>query len=115
MVQQTLIASIVVLGMGGFTFKKDFLKNEYLPMIGTTLLTLILCVDGIISRIDGLVLLGCFAAYMYYLWIPKSDILYSRKGEEGKQKRSKGRPGGHGWDDHHSRGVLTLHYSERGR
>lgn len=79
-VQQTLIVGIVVLGMGGLKFRKSFLKHQYSVMVGTTLLTLILCIDGTISRFDGLILLISFFAYMYFLWRGKSDVIYSRKG-----------------------------------
>ncbi|MFB6217344.1 MAG: sodium:calcium antiporter [Candidatus Aenigmatarchaeota archaeon] len=78
-VQQTLVVGLVVLGMGGLTFKKDFLKHQYSVMVGTTLLTWILCVDGVISRLDGLVLLGAFIAYMYFLWREKSHVIYERE------------------------------------
>jgi cation:H+ antiporter len=67
-VQQTLILGIVVLLMGKLVFTKDFLLTAYLPMIGTTLLTLILAWDRTLSRVDGLILLGCFVAYMIFLY-----------------------------------------------
>lgn len=74
-VQQTLVVGIVVLVMGGLTFKKSFLKKDYLPMIGTTLLTMILAFDGVLSRLDGLILLGCFTAYMFYLYKNQRDLV----------------------------------------
>ena len=81
-VQQTLIIGIVVLGMGGLNFSKEFLKKDYLPMIGTTLITLILSVDvflsdfAVLSRIDGLILLGCFIGYMIFLYKSQSSIIH---------------------------------------
>ncbi|MFB6088836.1 MAG: sodium:calcium antiporter [Candidatus Aenigmatarchaeota archaeon] len=82
-VQQTLVVGLVVIAMGGLKFEKDFLKKDYLPMIGTTLLTLVLCVNpfifsdfGILSRWDGLVLLGSFLGYMYFLWKKQSSIVH---------------------------------------
>ncbi len=66
-VQQTLIIGVVVLLMGGIKFKEEFLFKDFLPMIGTTLLTLLLAFDGIISRLDGLILFSAFIAYVYFL------------------------------------------------
>lgn len=67
-VQQTLVLGLIVLLMGGFTFKRDFLFTAYAPMIGTTLLTLILAWDGILSRVDGGILFGTFLIYLYFLY-----------------------------------------------
>lgn len=67
-IQQTFVLGLVVLLTGGFVFKKDFLKTAYLPMIGTTLMCIILGIDGTYSRIDGLILVGTFIAYMYFLY-----------------------------------------------
>jgi len=76
-VQQTLVVGLVILSVmimhhkGEFEFSESFLKKNYLPMIGTTLMTMILAWDGILSRLDGLVLFGSFLAYMYYLYYTK--------------------------------------------
>jgi cation:H+ antiporter len=67
-VQQTLILGLVVLLAGKFVFRKDFLRTAYLPMIGTTLMTLFLGWDGILSRIDGLILFATFVLYMAFLY-----------------------------------------------
>jgi cation:H+ antiporter len=67
-IQQTLVLGIVVLLMGSLVFKKSFLLTAYLPMIGTTLLTLILGWDRTLSRLDGAILLITFLAYMVFLW-----------------------------------------------
>ncbi|MDY6777859.1 MAG: sodium:calcium antiporter [Candidatus Nanohaloarchaea archaeon] len=56
-----------------FTFEKSFLKKDYLPMIGTTLMTLVLAWDGVLSRIDGLVLFSSFIGYMYYIYHTRQD------------------------------------------
>lgn len=84
-VQQTLVIGIVVLGMGGLTFNKDFLKKDYLPMIGTTLLCIILGVDGTFSRIDGLILLGCFFGYMFFLWKKQSSVVEDHPKRESSE------------------------------
>ncbi len=67
-VQQTLILGLVVLLMGGLYFKKEFLMTAYLPMIGTTLMCIILGWDGLYSRVDGAILVGSFIGYMIFLY-----------------------------------------------
>ncbi len=68
-VQQTLIMAIVVLLAGGLRFRRYFLWKSMIPMIATTIMCIVLGVDGIYSRVDGLILFGSFIAYMYYLYI----------------------------------------------
>lgn len=67
-IQQTLIMAIVILLAGALSFKRYFLWKSMGPMIGTTLLCIILGLDRTYSRLDGLILLGTFIGYMYYLY-----------------------------------------------
>ena len=67
-IQQTLILGLVVFFMGTLEFKKSFLKTGYLPMITTTLMCIVLGLDGIYSRLDGLILFSSFIAYLGYLY-----------------------------------------------
>lgn len=84
MIQQTLIVGIVVMIMGGLTFRKSFLKTAYLPMIGTTLMCLILGWDGTYSRIDGFILFSTFIAYIIYLYKREDSHVISEKRESSK-------------------------------
>jgi len=84
-VQQTLIMAIVILIAGGLRFKRYFLWKSMIPMIATTVMCIILGVDGTYSRVDGLILFGTFLAYMYYLCI-----------DERKHYREED----HGFDEH---------------
>lgn len=68
-VQQTLIMAIVVLIAGGLHFKRYFLWKSMIPMIATTIMCIVLGVDGTYSRLDGAILFGTFIAYMYYLYM----------------------------------------------
>ncbi|MFN2303604.1 MAG: sodium:calcium antiporter, partial [Anaerolineales bacterium] len=68
-VQQTLIMAIVVLMAGGLRFRRYFLWKSMIPMISTTIMCIVLGVDGIYSRVDGIILFGSFLAYMYYLYV----------------------------------------------
>ena len=73
-VQQTLVVGVVILisiiigSSGEFEFSKEFLEKDYLPMIGTTLMCMVLGWDGIYSRLDGMVLFGTFLSYMWFLF-----------------------------------------------
>jgi len=67
-VQQTLIMGIVILLAGTLYFRRYFLWKSMIPMIGTTVMCLILGFDGNYSRIDGAILFGTFIAYSYYLY-----------------------------------------------
>ncbi|QRN84444.1 sodium:calcium antiporter (plasmid) [Chloroflexota bacterium] len=68
-IQQTLIMAVVILMAGGLQFKRYFLWKSMIPMIATTVLCIILGVDGVYSRLDGVILFGSFLAYMYYLYV----------------------------------------------
>ena len=68
-VQQTLIMGIVILLAGTMYFRRYFLWKSMIPMIGTTIMCLILGLDGNPSRIDGAILFGSFLAYTYYLYM----------------------------------------------
>jgi len=67
-IQQTLIMALVVLLAGGLRFRRYFLWKSMIPMIVTTIMCIVLGVDGTYSRVDGIVLVGSFLAYMYYLY-----------------------------------------------
>ncbi|MEA4812559.1 MAG: hypothetical protein VB108_08325 [Anaerolineaceae bacterium] len=68
-VQQTLIMGIIVLLAGSLYFRKYVLTKNMLPMIGTTIMCIILGMDGSFSRVDGAILFLSFIAYSYYLYI----------------------------------------------
>ena len=79
-VQQTFVLGLIVLLMGGFVFKRSFLLTAYLPMIGTTLMCIILGLDRSYSRLDGLILFGTFFVYMAFLYKREKNIrLISKK------------------------------------
>ena len=80
-VQQTLIMAIVVLIAGKLHFKRYFLWKTMLPMIITTLMCIVLGIDGQYSRIDGMILFGSFIAYMFYLY--KDERKYYREEDHG--------------------------------
>jgi cation:H+ antiporter len=67
-VQQTLILGIVVFLAGKLYFRRYLLWKSLLPLILTTLVCLLLGLDGSFSRLDGLVLFGLFVGYTYFLY-----------------------------------------------
>jgi len=67
-VQQTLILGLVVLISGALRFHRYFLWKSMIPMIGTTVMCIVLGWDRTYSRLDGLILFGTFIAYTYYLY-----------------------------------------------
>ena len=67
-VQQTLILGLVVLISGTLYFRRYFLWKSMIPMIGTTVMCIVLGWDRTYSRLDGLILFGTFIAYTYYLY-----------------------------------------------
>lgn len=73
-VQQTLVLGLVVVAVGGFRFSRAFLLRHYAVMMGTTLLTLALAWDRVLSRFDGAVLLFGYVLY--------AGIQYRRRDEE---------------------------------
>ncbi|MHB9033311.1 MAG: sodium:calcium antiporter [Anaerolineae bacterium] len=68
-VQQTLIMAVVVLVAGGLYFRRYFLWKSMGPMIGSTIMCIILGLHGTYSRLDGAILFGTFIAYTYYLYV----------------------------------------------
>lgn len=79
-VQQTLIMGIVVAFTGVLYFRRYFLWKSMIPMIGTTVMCLILGWDRSYSRLDGLILFGTFIAYTYYLY--RDERKHYQKTEE---------------------------------
>ena len=68
-VQQTLILGLVVFMTDTLVFKRYFLWKSMAPMIGSTILCLVLGWDRSYSRLDGLILFATFIGYMYYLYM----------------------------------------------
>ena len=80
-VQQTVVFGLVIVAFSitgtkqYFTFTDKFLKKDFFPIIGTSLMALAVAWDGVVSRLDGLVLVASFIAYMYYLYATKDERL----------------------------------------
>lgn len=105
-VQETLVIGLVIISSAllaqkkSFRFSRKFLIRDYAPMVGTTLITIFLAlnweglfqflsggplnVSGTLTRLDGLILVGSFVAYMYYLYTTREEKL----AEQGDMKAS---------------------------
>jgi cation:H+ antiporter len=64
--QQTLLFGLFVVAFGRLQLGDSVIASSYVPMIAALAVTLAVAVDGTISRLDGLVLLGAFVGYTYY-------------------------------------------------
>ncbi len=67
-VQQTFILGLVVLLSGGLYFRRYFMWKSMVPMIGSTVMCILLGLDGTYSRLDGFILFGSFVLYSLYLY-----------------------------------------------
>jgi cation:H+ antiporter len=64
--QQLLLVGVLVIGYGRMEISRRTIVDSFVPMAVALLLTLALAWDGSISRIDGLVLLIGYVAYLVY-------------------------------------------------
>jgi cation:H+ antiporter len=107
-VQETLIIGLVIIssallaGRKSFRFSRKFLIRDYAPMVGTTLITIFLAlnwkglfnflsggalnVSGTLTRLDGLILVGSFVAYMYYLYTTRDEKLAEQGDMEASER-----------------------------
>ncbi|MFW5924416.1 MAG: sodium:calcium antiporter [archaeon] len=71
--QQLLLFGILLLGFSHVEFSDRLLTDTFVPMVIGLVLTLVLCWDGTVSRIDGLVLLGGFGVYLGYSYLRRQQ------------------------------------------
>ena len=91
-VQQTLILGLVVLLSGTLYFRKYFLTKSMLPMIGTTVMCLVLGWDGTYSRVDGAILFDTFIIYSYYLYVDERKHYKEEDNQPQSEKIANGIP-----------------------
>ncbi|MEL7644639.1 MAG: hypothetical protein AAGU04_00025 [Anaerolineaceae bacterium] len=68
-VQQTFILGLVVLLTGVMHFRRYFMWKSMVPMIAASALCILLGLDRVYSRWDGIILFGCFILYSLYLYL----------------------------------------------
>ncbi len=96
-IQQTFILGLVVLLTGSLYFRKYFLWKSMIPMIGTTVMCIILGWDRVYSRLDGAILFGTFILYMYYLYVDERK--YYRKEDNHPQSEEVANGIPHTWKE----------------
>lgn len=67
----TLVAGIAAILAGRIKVKEQLIKNNIWTIFTLTLLFVVLLNDGVLSRIDGAVLLTVFVGYMFHLYRQK--------------------------------------------
>ena len=65
-IQQTLLFGLFLIGFGQLQFSRAFVRDSYLPMLIALGLTLVVAIDGTISRLDGIALLAAYLVYTYH-------------------------------------------------
>jgi len=63
-VQQFLLVGVLLIGYGRLTLTRSFVRESYLPMLGVFAVTIAVSWDGTVSRLDGVVLLALYLAYV---------------------------------------------------
>lgn len=63
-VQQFLLVGLLLIGYGSVRLTPTFVRESYLPMLGTFVVTILVAWDGTISRLDGIAL---FVLYLLYV------------------------------------------------
>ena len=76
-VQQTFILGLVVLLTGTLRFRRYFMWKSMGPMIGSTIMCILLGLDGSYSRLDGFILFGSFVLYSVYLYYDERKFYQS--------------------------------------
>lgn len=67
--QQLLLFGILLLAFGRIDLSDRLLADTFVPMVVGLVLTLVVSLDGTISRLDGAVLLVAFAAYLVFSYL----------------------------------------------
>ena len=63
-VQQLLLVGVLLIGYGSVGLTRNFVRDSYLPMLGAIAVTLALSWDGVITRLDGFLLLFAYVGYV---------------------------------------------------
>ena len=72
--QQLLLFGILLLGFGQINLSTRVLTDTFVPMLVALVLTLAVSWDGTVSRLDGVVLLGGFGAYILYSYVRRQQV-----------------------------------------
>jgi len=91
-VQQTLIMGSTVFlaffmaGKDKMVFSRKFIKRNYIPMVLAHLLVLVFAYNLVLGRLEGILLVSIFMAYIFYLYRKKDERLVSAERVEPSKK-----------------------------
>jgi cation:H+ antiporter len=63
-VQQFLLVGVLLIGYGRVHLDRTFVRESYVPMLATFVVTIVVAWDGAISRLDGALLLVLYLGYV---------------------------------------------------
>jgi cation:H+ antiporter len=63
-VQQVLLVGVLLIGYGSIQLTRTVVRESYIPMLGTFVVTILLAWDGSISRLDGVIFLLLYVGYV---------------------------------------------------
>jgi len=89
--QQTFVLGIILFIAGSAHFSRDFRRTALYPMIGAAVLVWFLGFDGTLSRVDGVLLLVAFIAYMAFLYFHKDNHMHEHHDETTKTVETPGK------------------------
>jgi cation:H+ antiporter len=85
-VQQTLLLGLFLVGFGRLEVTRQFLQANYLPMLAGFVVTLLVLADGVVSRVDGALLLLAYLGYTRYS-LGRRERRLRLPGEESRDVR----------------------------
>lgn len=85
-VQQTLLLGLFLVGFGRLEVTRQFLRANYLPMLAGFVVTLLVLADGVVSRVDGALLLLAYLGYTRYS-LGRRERRLRLPGEESRDVR----------------------------
>ena len=91
-VQQTFIMGLVILLSGTLYFRRYFLWKSMVPMIGSTVLCILLGLNGSYSHLDGFILVAAFVAYSYYLYVDERKFYKAEDNQLQDEEVADGAP-----------------------
>jgi cation:H+ antiporter len=85
--QQTLLLGLFLVGFGRLRMGESMLRESYLPMVLALALTLLVSLDGSVSRVDGGVLLVAYGLYTYYSFTRRPRTMALPESRESTVRR----------------------------
>ncbi|MBW3016836.1 hypothetical protein KY316_00555, partial [Candidatus Woesearchaeota archaeon] len=78
-IDTTIVFGLTAIFGGTIFVKEKMITKTILPLLGMVILPAILCLDGVLSRADGIILIVAFAIYMYFLVLKEGTLGHMKK------------------------------------